>query len=140
VAFYEEQGSDRLPEVEAETSRLQGELWSVVAAPARVQQTPVIALAVSGMNDVLNSQGYTQSAWWNRIPLGAWVLMGLVAVACNWLLGYSERRTGERILAVLPLIISVSLFLIADIDSPRAGLIRVVPQNLIAVSESMKAP
>ena len=32
------------------------------------QPTPVMALAVSGMNDVLNSQGYTQAAWWNRIP------------------------------------------------------------------------
>jgi hypothetical protein len=99
----------------------------------------VIALAVSGMNDVLNSQGYTQAAWWNRIPLAAWELMGLVAVACNLLLGYSERRTGQRVLVVLPLIISVSLFLIADIDSPRGGFIRVAPQNLIAVSQLMKA-
>ena len=40
------------------------------------QPTPVIALAVSGMNDVLNSQGYTQAAWWNRIPTAAWLLMG----------------------------------------------------------------
>ena len=39
------------------------------------QPTPVIALAVSGMNDVLNSQGYTQAAWWNRIPIAAWGLM-----------------------------------------------------------------
>ena len=32
------------------------------------QPTPFMALVASGMNDVLNSQGYTQAAWWNRIP------------------------------------------------------------------------
>jgi hypothetical protein len=30
---------------------------------------------------------------------------------------------------VLPLLVSISFFLIADIDSPRGGLIRVQPQK-----------
>ena len=29
------------------------------------------------------------------------------------------------------------MFLIADIDSPRGGVIRVLPQNLIALSQSL---
>ena len=140
VAYYEERGSDRLTQAETETIRLQAELWSIVTAAARTEPTPVLALAVSGMNDVLNSHGYTQAAWRNRIPLGAWGLMMLVAAACNLLLGYSERRRGERILLVLPLIVSLSLFLIADIDSPRGGVIRLAPHNLMAVSKSLKAP
>jgi hypothetical protein len=41
---------------------------------ATPQRTAVGALVVSGMNDVLNSQGYTQAAWWNRIPDAAWGL------------------------------------------------------------------
>jgi hypothetical protein len=64
-------------------------------------------------------------------------LMGLIAVSCNLLFGYGERRTSALAL-VLPLIISISFFLIADIDSPRAGVIRVAPQNLIALSQTMK--
>ena len=39
------------------------------------------------MNDVLNSQGYTQAAWWNRIPRAAWTLMVAIALCCNVLLG-----------------------------------------------------
>lgn len=31
---------------------------------------------------------------------------------------------------ILPLVISFSFMLIADIDSPRGGIIRVKPQNL----------
>jgi len=44
------------------------------------------------------------------------------------------------VLLVLPLVVSISFFLIADIDSPRGGLIRVSPQNLAALAESLRAP
>jgi hypothetical protein len=37
------------------------------------------------------------------------------------------------------LIVSVPLFLIADIDTPRGGVIHVVPQNLIALAKGLKA-
>jgi hypothetical protein len=35
--------------------------------------------------------------------------------------------------------VSISFFLIADIDSPRGGLIRVLPQNLMHLSQSLDA-
>jgi len=41
---------------------------------------------------------------------------------------------------VVPIIVSISVLLIADIYSPRGGIIRVHPHNLIALSHSMKAP
>jgi hypothetical protein len=91
------------------------------------------------MNDVLNSEGYTQAAWWNRIPIAAWGLMGLIAIACNLLLGYRERRKSVLLLLILPVVVSISFLLIADIESPREGIIRVLPQNLIALSHSIKA-
>jgi protein-S-isoprenylcysteine O-methyltransferase Ste14 len=117
--------------MDAATSRLQGDLWSTVAGAAAA--TPTILLVAGGMNDVINAQGYTQAAWWNRIPLAAWVLILTVAVACNAMLGRVESRVSVSTLLVLPLILSISLFLIADIDSPRSGVIRVTPQNLIAM-------
>jgi hypothetical protein len=88
---------------------------------------------------VLNSQGYTQAAWWNRIPVAAWGLMGLIAILSNTLLGYHERRTSRLVLLILPMTASIAFFLIADIDSPRGGVIVVAPQNLIAVSQFMNA-
>jgi hypothetical protein len=101
--------------------------------------TPVIALAVAGMNDVLNSQGYTQAAWRNRIPGSAWTLMILIAVCCNLLVGYGARSAGlkSRLLFILPLVISIAFLLISDIDSPRSGFIHVVPQNLVSLSQSL---
>ena len=91
------------------------------------------------MNDVLNSQGYTQAAWWNRIPVSAWGLMVTMAICCNVLTGYGARNAkAERfLLLVLPLVVSITFMLIADIDSPRGGLIRVHPQNLTNFLESL---
>jgi hypothetical protein len=135
--FYENVDPGELVRINADTAALQNRLWSAVTGPALIQPTPVTALVVSGMNDVLNSQGYTQAAWWNRVPVGAWLLMVFVAIVCNFLLGYSERHTARTTLLYFPLILTIPFVLIADIDSPRGGIIRVAPQNLIALSPSI---
>jgi hypothetical protein len=136
ILFYLNK-EDRLNEVK--TAKLQTELWSSVVRVATAQPTPVVALAVSGMNDVLGAQGHTQAAWLNRIPVAAWCLMGLIAICSNLLLGYRERSRRTLTLWVLPIIASIAFYLIADIDSPYAGIINVVPHNLMATSQSMKA-
>jgi hypothetical protein len=41
------------------------------------------------------------------------------------------------LLWVLPLVVSISFLLIADIDSPLGGLIDVAPQNLVKLSQSL---
>ena len=141
VLFYITRDEQEIRQVNARTAQLQTELWSAVLAPAATQPTPMVALAVSGMNDVLNSEGYTQAAWWNRIPIAAWALMTLIAVCCNMGFGYGTRdvKVEGILLFILPLVVSISFFLIADIDSPRGGVIRVNPHNLASLVESLRA-
>jgi len=67
------------------------------------------------MNDVLNSQGYTQAAWWNRIPTEAWAPMGAIAVCCSLLIGYGARRTDRLLFMLVPIAVSISFYLIADL-------------------------
>jgi len=139
ILFYVTRDQARVRQIDADTAKLQADLWSAVSRTAAALPVPVVVLAVSGMNDVLNSQGYTQAAWWNRIPVTAWGLMGLMAISCNLLVGYGDHRARALILSILPGIVSISFFLIADIDSPRGGVINVLPQNLIATSQFMKS-
>jgi hypothetical protein len=141
ILFYTTRDEQQLRQIDARTAHLQTELWSAVLPPAAAQPNQVVALAVSGMNDVLNSQGYTQAAWWNRIPVGAWGLMATIAICSNLLIGFgAQNARAERLLhLVLPLVVSISFFLIADIDSPRHGLILVNPQNLVSLAESLRA-
>ncbi len=138
IACYETRDERKLQQINAQTAQLQSEMWSVVEARALVEPTPIVFLAVAGMNDVLNSQAYTQAAWWNQIPASAWVLMVIIAVGANFLVGFGVKSArGGALALVLPVVIAVSFLLIADIDSPRHGFIRVVPQNLVSLSRSL---
>ena len=141
VMFYRIRDSRELQHINAVTSQLQTDLWNSVKSPAEAKPTPVVALAVSGMNDVLNSQGYTQAAWWNRIPIAAWGLMMAIAICCNLLIGYGALHAEAKSvrLIVLPLVVSISFLLIADIDSPRSGIIHVSPQNLLSLAQSINS-
>ena len=68
VLFYNSHNPSQLEQIEKDTAAIEGELWSTVQAAATAQPNPVMALVTQGMNDVLNTRGYTQAAWWNRIP------------------------------------------------------------------------
>jgi hypothetical protein len=137
IYYYMGRRREFLAEVTAHTAKLQSELWSAVT-PAGVPRDPISALLVSGMNDVLNSQGYSEAAWRNRVPYSAWLLLLVIAFFCNLLLGIRSHARGPVLLLILPLALSVSFFLIADIDSPRSGVIRVRPQNLESLADSLR--
>ena len=140
ILFFESRDADQIKQINSVTAQMQDQLWSAVETPATGQPTPLTALCVSGMNDVLNSQGYTQAAWWNRVPIAAWGLMGAIAIGSNLLLGYGARGTKAHLSLslALPIIVAVSFFLISDIDSPRSGVIRVKPENLTSLSASLR--
>jgi hypothetical protein len=138
IRFYQNVDTEELRKTNVETAKVQAELWMAASRPAMAQPSPVIALAVGGMNDVLNSQGYTQAAWWNRISAAAWGLLLVIAIFSNALVGYGSRRVDFK-LCILPLVVAVSFFLIADIDSPRRGVIRVHAQNLSSLRAGLNA-
>ncbi len=137
VLFYTTRDPRQDQQIDIRTAKLQNDLWSVVQGSAAAQPTLPVTLAVAGMNDVLNSQGYTQSAWSYRIPAEAWYLMVVIAVACTLLFGYGARRSSRYLFLVLPFALAVSFFLIADVDSPRRGLVSVYPQNLSSLSQTL---
>jgi hypothetical protein len=138
IRRYQAHASDDVTELATKTAQLQNEMWNSVKNAAVGIRDPVTALAVAGMNDVINRQGYTQAARWKRIPLPAWALMIVIAVFSNFLIGYGHKGRHVNALLVVPLAIGISFLLIADIDSPQSGLIRVVPQNLMSLADSLK--
>ena len=139
ILFYANRDDTRQPQIDQATSQLQADLWAAVRGAAATQPTPAMALVLAGMNDVINSQGYVQAAYWNRIPSAVWWLMAAVALCSNLLLGYRSRegKASRKLAFVLPLVVALAFLLIADIDAPRYGLIRVHPQNLENLAKSV---
>ena len=137
MLHYTTWSSGRASEIAANTVRLQTELWSTVRLAIAAVPPPLMGFLVSGMHDVINSQRNSQAAWLNRIPLAAWALMTIIGMGCCWLIGYRARRKDRLGLLVVPIAVSVCFFLIADLDSPTGGTIRVTPQNLVILSQSL---
>lgn len=137
ILYFETRNEYELRQVNSRTAQLQTDLWSEASTSVAALPPPLSTFVLGGMNDVLNSQGYTQAAWWNRIPLAAWILLICIAIFCNLLIGYDAPARRAFFLLILPIALSISLFLIADIDTPRRGVIRVRPQNLRSLAETL---
>ena len=86
ILCYTTSNARLLEHINLQTAQLQAEMWSSVSGPASEQPTFLSALVVGGMNDVLNAQGYTQAAWWNRIPVAAWTLLITIGMFCDVLI------------------------------------------------------
>jgi hypothetical protein len=140
LANYRTRAREELAKIVRDTANVQAELWQLATQVAKDQPTPIGALVVAGMNDVLNSQDYSEAARINHIPLGAWYLMIIIALLGCVVQGYGAKGSLHRglLITILPATVALSLALIADIDSPKGGLIRVEPRDLSRLMQSLE--
>jgi hypothetical protein len=140
LAHFETREAQALARIEQDTGKSQAELWRLATQVAKDQPTPIGAAVMTGMNDVLNSQDYSEAALVNRIPLGAWALMILIGLFACVVHGYGAKSNVRRamFIIVLPVTVALSLALISDIDSPRGGIIHIQPQNLSRLLNSLE--
>jgi hypothetical protein len=139
IQFYRTSSSNHASEIAADSQRLQTELWSSIRPAIAAIPAPLMGLLVTGLNDVVSAQRGSQAAWLNRIPIAVWVLIGAISAFCCWLIGYRARQTDWLAFMVVPVAVSISFYLIADLDNPIGGTIRVAPLNLARLSESLPA-
>ena len=130
IAFYQDRDPDHEAKNDVQTIETMNALWAAVAPEAKTRQTPTDALVASGMNDVLNAEGITLAAWRNRLPVEVWMLLLLIATGCNFLIGFGAERLSPVTHAILPVTAALAFLLIADVEGPRNGLVRVQPVNL----------
>ncbi len=114
----------------ARSNQLQNEMQQ--QALAFVEQSPnsVTAIFVQALNQLGDLTEKRLAAEENRIPAAIWLLVILIAVLASLVTGYSMRRRVLLEMLVLPLTVAIVMALVAELDSPRTGLIRVGQQSL----------
>lgn len=137
LLFYTVPNGRPLDAIDRETEKLTDGMWSVVQNAAATNPDPSRTLVVSGLNELLSARDETRAAWWSRIPGGSWDLMAIIAVGSCLLMGYGAHQKHAILLMVFPLLVAVAFSLIAEIDSPGVGLVRVIPHNLTSLSQSL---
>src|SRR5215831_18397682 len=104
----------------------------------------VVGLFIQSLNQMIDLHAARmQAGMRSRIPVAIWVGLLTVALLSLTAMGYFEGLTGtRRSLAVFAVAIafSVVIELIADLDRPQEGVLRISQQALLDVQRSMNAP
>ena len=125
----------------ARSEELQHLLWAKAVTAAQRERDDITGLFVESVNGVIDAHVKRIAAARNRLPITIWVSVYLMAILGLAGMGYHAGLTGaKRSLAILLMTLAFSgvLGLIADLDRPQEGLLRVSQQALIDVQRSMQ--
>ena len=124
---------------------IQQKVWTEAETVGQKNPNSItVGLFVQSLNQMIDLHAERmQAALRSRIPAAIWLGLFAVAVLSLLALGYFEGLTGtRRSLAVFAVAIafSVVIELIADLDRPQEGVLRVSQQALLDVQKSMSVP
>jgi len=131
----------KLREASQETERLGRQIWShAIDLSAEGLRPDSVRLFIESMNEVLDLDEKRAMALKDQVPATIYLILYTVAAIGFAFVGYSAGLSGHRHLLVTVLIvvlISSVITLIADLDRPRRGLIKVSQQSMIDLRESL---
>jgi hypothetical protein len=126
----------------SETQRLQDRLWTMaVANVRRHMDSEVGALYIDALNEMSQIQASRVAvAIQARIPLEIWLtlygvtILGMMAMGYQTAIAESKRSSAQPLLA---LSFALVIVLIASLDRPDSGVLKVKQQPLIDLRETM---
>ncbi len=127
------------------SEHLHEQLWAQAVALGENNPTSiVVGLFIQSLNEMIDLHAKRVTAGLrNRIPAAIWGALFAVAVLSLAAMGYQAGLSGtSRSIAELAVALSFSavILLIADLDRPQEGTLRVSQQALIDLQQSMSAP
>jgi hypothetical protein len=103
---------------------IQHQLWKDAEAVARTDRSAITATYVTSLNETIDLDEERLAAMENRIPISIWVLILSVSAIAILSRGLTLTRRFWLTLVLGPITIAIVLALVADLDSPSSGLLR----------------
>ena len=116
--------ASRFNETVSRAKRLQEELWFDAAAVAQNDRTAITAVYVNSLNETIDLHEKRIAASENRVPQPVWLLIISVSLIAVFTRGSTLTARFWPTLILVPITIAVVVALIADLDAPSRGLIR----------------
>jgi hypothetical protein len=108
-----------------ESKKIQRELWQIAKSAVEQRPTLFTSLFVQKLNETIDLNARRLAAQQNRLPRAIWfVLLSLSMLTCL-LVGLTQRPLVIPAMLVMPLMISIVFAVIADLDTPKSGLIHI---------------
>jgi hypothetical protein len=115
---------ERFKEAMSRSKRIQTQLWAGEVAVAETDRSAVTATYINSLSETIDLHEKRVAALENRIPLPIWFLILSVSVIALFTRGLTLTRRFWLTLVLAPITIAIVVALVADLDSPSTGLIR----------------
>lgn len=129
----------------AETARLQSEIWTraVAALESQNMSPPRATLLLGALNEMIDITETREMATQNHPPVVVFLLLAFLSLVCSLLVGYATSQNADRSwlhTLAFAAIISLTVYVIVDLEFPRVGLIRVDSADdvILEVRENMQ--
>jgi hypothetical protein len=116
------------------------ELWSMAKDLTETSRTPIDALYLSALNDVIDLHSERMAALENQLPGTVLLLLLITLAIALFSLGFVEaakKRQGNIWLVTLSMLFAIVITLIIDLDRPRRGWITVSQKPIHVLFESV---
>lgn len=114
----------RYNDVVHRAKHLQEDLWLDAATVAQNDRSAVTAVYVNSLNETIDLHEKRVAAFENRVPQPVWLLIISVSLIAVFTRGSTLATRFWLTLILLPITIALVVALIADLDAPSRGLIR----------------
>ena len=129
--------ASRFNEAVSRAKRLQEDLWLDAVTVAQNDRSAVTAIYVNSLNETIDLHEKRIAAFENRIPQPIWLLIISVSLIAVFTRGSTLTTRFWLTLVLLPITIAIAVSLIADLDSPSRGLIRLDQRALQRLKSDM---
>lgn len=129
----------RFVEAQQKTSVFQQQLWQTASSASQALPDTRTSLYITALNEAIDVSEKRTAALENRIPPLAWLLLFFFSLAATFLTGLAMPGRTSLLLVILPIVIGSALTLVADLDAPRGGLIRVNQNSMDRLQRQVNA-
>lgn len=116
--------ANRFAEATRRSKQIQEELWSQVAALTQTDRSAIAAAYLNALNETIDLHDKRIAALENRIPRSIWLLILSVSLIAVFTRGLTLTRRFWLTLVLAPVSIAIVVALVADLDAPSRGLLR----------------
>ncbi|HEY4416961.1 MAG TPA: hypothetical protein VGO57_14825 [Verrucomicrobiae bacterium] len=142
VRLQRQQATDfpeKLAAHEAQLAKIQQQLWDAGAAVERSSPNSMTTSYTTALNAMFDSDSFRLKATRDHVPGAVWLLLLIMTATGCGFTGYRAGTLGRRSklpLIILPLLVTVVIVLVSDLDRPAHGLVRLNESSLYDLQHS----
>jgi hypothetical protein len=121
-----------------QAKQLQSEMWERSVEAAKTTPTAITSLFIQALNEVIDLSEKRLAILENRVPPPIWIMLTLISFLACLTVGMSVRRRFWYVMMITPLMISIVMSLIADLNNPRSGFLQTDRKSMHRLQQEVR--